>query len=139
MLTQIKIDVLTLNWAIHRVGGIPSPANAGYTAFELEHQLKNSGSKALFTCLPLLPVARNAASNVGIPESRIYILDMPKEFLGDAKVPADRKTVEQLIHTGAKLPDLEALNWKKGQGNSQVAYLCYSSGTSGLPVRLPFR
>lgn len=125
---------MTLNWAIQRINGIPSPANAGYTAFELEHQLKNSESKALFTCLPLLSVSLEAASKAGIPRSRIFILDMPKEFLGDAKAPSDLKTVEQLIETGANLPELEALRWEKGQGARQLAFLCYSSGTSGLPV-----
>jgi acyl-CoA synthetase (AMP-forming)/AMP-acid ligase II len=57
---------------------------------------------------------------------------MPKEFSGDKNLPF--KTVGQLIAAGEKLPQLEALNWEKGQGGRQTAYLCYSSGTSGLPV-----
>ena len=44
------------------------------------------------------------------------------------------KHVDQLIEEGGKLPELEALKWEKGQGARQTAYLCYSSGTSGLPV-----
>ncbi|KAM5380142.1 hypothetical protein ACJZ2D_003789 [Fusarium nematophilum] len=35
---------------------------------------------------------------------------------------------------GAKLPELESLRWTEGQGARQTAFLCYSSGTSGLPV-----
>lgn len=57
---------------------------------------------------------------------------MPKEFSGDKKLPF--KTVGDLIALGEKQPRLEALKWKKGQGAKQTAYLCYSSGTSGLPV-----
>jgi acyl-CoA synthetase (AMP-forming)/AMP-acid ligase II len=57
---------------------------------------------------------------------------MPKQFSGDKQVPF--KTVGQLIEDGEKLPKLEALKWEKGQGARQTAYLCYSSGTSGLPV-----
>jgi hypothetical protein len=57
---------------------------------------------------------------------------MPKEFSGDKKLPL--KTVSQLIADGKKLPKIEALKWEKGQGARQTAYLCYSSGTSGLPV-----
>lgn len=75
-----------------------------------------------------------AAKAVGIPSSRVYILEMPKEFSGNKSVPF--KTVGQLIDTGKQLPQLEPLKWEKGQGARQTAYLCYSSGTSGFPVRL---
>ena len=40
---------MTLAYATHRLSGIASPANAAYSAVELEFQLKNSGAKALFT------------------------------------------------------------------------------------------
>jgi ribosome assembly protein SQT1 len=40
---------MTLAYAIHRLDGIASPANAAYSAAELEFQLKSSGAKALFT------------------------------------------------------------------------------------------
>jgi hypothetical protein len=73
-----------------------------------------------------------AAKGAGIPKERIYILEMPKEFSGDKPVPF--KTVGQLIADGQKLPKLEPLKWSKGQGARQTLYLCYSSGTSGLPV-----
>jgi ribosome assembly protein SQT1 len=73
-----------------------------------------------------------AAKASGIPNNRVYILDMPKEFSGSKPVPF--KSVSQLIIDGARLPKLEPLKWEKGQGARQTAYLCYSSGTSGLPV-----
>jgi hypothetical protein len=40
---------MTLAYATHRLSGVASPANAAYSAAELEFQLKNSGAKALFT------------------------------------------------------------------------------------------
>lgn len=46
------------------------------------------------------------------------------------------KTVDQLIQDGMKQPRLEDLKWEKGQGARQTAFLCYSSGTSGLPACL---
>jgi ribosome assembly protein SQT1 len=42
---------MTLAYAVHRLSGIASPANAAYAADELEFQLKNAGAKALFTVL----------------------------------------------------------------------------------------
>lgn len=47
------------------------------------------------------------------------------------------KTVDDLVELGHSVPDLEPLNWTKGQGARQVAFLCYSSGTSGMPVSPP--
>ncbi|KAI9648950.1 hypothetical protein NHQ30_001516 [Ciborinia camelliae] len=125
------IDFMTLAYAVHELGGVVSPANAQYSAAELEFQLKSSGSKALFTCIPLLETALQAAKGAGIKNDRIYILDMPKVLTGDKKVPF--KTVDDLIAVGEKLPKLEPLRFEKGQAARQTAYLCYSSGTSGLP------
>ena len=125
----------TLSWAIHRLSGILSPANAAYSADELAHQLRSSGSKALFTCLPQLPVALDAASKSGIPKNRIYLFSVPKELTGGKDNPPEYKTLDQLIEDGKNLPELEDLRWTEGQGARQTAFLCYSSGTSGLPVR----
>ncbi|KAH7312116.1 hypothetical protein BKA65DRAFT_610189 [Rhexocercosporidium sp. MPI-PUGE-AT-0058] len=125
------VDSMTLAYAVHRLNGIATPANAAYSASELEFQLKSSGATALFTCIPLLETSLQAAKAVGIPKERVYILELPKELSGDK--PVSFKTASQLIEAGSKLPVLEELKWEKGQGAKQTAYLCYSSGTSGLP------
>ena len=116
------------------MSGISSPANAAYSRAELEYQLKSSGSKALFTCLPLLPIALEAAAISGIPKNRVYLLALPKEATGGLAPPPESKTVDQLIQDGEMLPPLEKLQWQKGDGARKTAFLCYSSGTSGLPV-----
>jgi acyl-coenzyme A synthetase/AMP-(fatty) acid ligase len=128
------LDNVPLAWATHRLGGIQSPANAAYSASELEYQLKDSGAKCLFTCMPLLETAREAARKVGIPDDRIYLLELPKEASGSQTVQSEFKTVSDLIREGSREPQLEKLLWKKGEGGRRVAFLCYSSGTSGLPV-----
>ncbi|RMJ27974.1 Phenylacetyl-CoA ligase [Aspergillus sp. HF37] len=127
------IDTLPLSWASHRLGGVVSPANAAYSAAELTHQLRDSKAKALFTCLPLLPTALEAASNAGLPRSRIYLIDLPAEILGGAKSPAEYKTLAQFVEAGKSLPKPEQLKWGPGEGTRRTAFLCYSSGTSGLP------
>jgi len=130
----LQLDTVTLAWAAHRLGGIQTPANAAYSAKELEHQLKDSGAKCLFTCLPLLKTSLEAAQNVGIPKNRIYILEVPKELTGGQGSPSGFKTADDFIQEGSKLPRLAPLNWAKGEGARRTAFLCYSSGTSGLPV-----
>lgn len=127
------LDTLPLAWATHRLGGVQSPANAAYSAAELEYQLKNSGAKALFTCIPLLETAKEAAKKSGIPNNRIYILDLPDAFTGGKGAPSGMKTVDDFIREGKELDRLEKLDWKDGDGAKRAAFLCYSSGTSGLP------
>jgi long-subunit acyl-CoA synthetase (AMP-forming) len=116
---------------VHRLSGIVTPASAAYSASELRHQIETSGAKALVTCAPLLGAALEAANAAGIPEDRIFILEVGG-IKHDTKLPF--ATIDDLIAEGKKLPELEPLNWTKGQGARQPAYLCYSSGTSGHPV-----
>ncbi|KAJ9647375.1 uncharacterized protein PV06_00093 [Exophiala oligosperma] len=123
------IDIMTLSWAIHRMNGVSSPANAAYSADELRHQLTNSGATVLFTVMPLLETALEAAAKANIPRSKVYICEMPN----DPPIPKEFKTLGQLVKEGESLPELEPIKWSKGQGARQTAFLCYSSGTSGLP------
>ncbi|KAE8153544.1 hypothetical protein BDV25DRAFT_127200 [Aspergillus avenaceus] len=127
------IDTLPLSWAVHELGGIVSPANAAYSAAELKHQLLDSKAKALFTCLPLLSTTLEAASMAGFPKDRIYLLELPVQLTGGASTPAQYKTVSQFIESGKAHPKLEKLNWGGGESGRRTAFLCYSSGTSGLP------
>lgn len=127
------IDTLTVSWAIHRLSGVSSPVNAAYSRFELVHQLKSSGSKALFTCAPLLSLALEAAAECGIPRKNVFLFSLPKAATGGAIAPQEFRTVDAMIELGASLPPLEELKWEEGQGARQTAFLCYSSGTSGLP------
>lgn len=130
-----QIDYIPFTHAIHRLNGIVTPASAAYSAPELEHQLRSSGSRALFTCIPLLDVALKAAKGAGIPEENVYLLPVPGAAAAEKKAPY--LTIDDLVAEGQSLPEVEALQWIKGQAVRQVAYLCYSSGTSGLPVSLP--
>ncbi|EEH46636.1 uncharacterized protein PADG_02734 [Paracoccidioides brasiliensis Pb18] len=127
------VDYLPLGWAVQRLSGIATLINAASTADELAYQLKASKASVLFTCVPLLDTALEAAAKCGIPRSRIYILEMPQELLGSLRPPSDFTSLNQLIERGSALNELEPLKWKKGQGARQCAYLCFSSGTSGLP------
>jgi acyl-CoA synthetase (AMP-forming)/AMP-acid ligase II len=122
---------MTAAYGVHRLSGIVTTANAMYSAQELEHQLRSSGSQALITCFPLLETALQAAKAVGLPNNRIFIQELPG-FKNDRS--ATLTTVEDLVSEGSRLPELEPLKWSNGQGARQSAFLCYSSGTSGLPV-----
>jgi acyl-CoA synthetase (AMP-forming)/AMP-acid ligase II len=124
-----QIDYLQIPYAIHRLSGICSPANAAYSVAELTHQLKTSSVKVLFTCVPLLQTALKAADAANVPRENIFIL--PMAFGGSS---GSGITIDDLVAEGDALPELDALRWNRGQGARQPAFLCYSSGTSGLPV-----
>lgn len=119
---------MTVAYAVHRLNGIVTPANAAYSAPELAHQLNSSGAKVLFVGGPQLEVGLEAAKAAGIPNERVWLMGMPGFEEAGGLV-----TVEQLIAEGGGAKEVDALRWAKGQGARQVAYLCYSSGTSGLP------
>jgi acyl-CoA synthetase (AMP-forming)/AMP-acid ligase II len=126
------IDYLPLCWATHKLGGILTAANAAYSAGDLEFQLKHSGAKAIFTSSLQLEVTKEACAKAGIPAERIFILPIPEQLTGGLST-SGYKTVDDFVAEGSKLPKLDALNWTGDEGAKKVAFLCYSSGTSGLP------
>jgi len=69
----------------------------------------------------------------GIPDNRIYLLDLPDAATSGKKAPKGMKSVDDFINDGKKLDRLEPLKWEAGEGARRTAFLCYSSGTSGLP------
>lgn len=60
------------------------------------------------------------------------MLELP-EVVSEGKSKGRLRTVDDLINDGKNCPALEPLKWSKGEGARRVAFLCYSSGTSGLP------
>ncbi|GAO50186.1 acetyl-CoA synthetase-like protein [Saitoella complicata NRRL Y-17804] len=117
------LEVPAVTWATHRLGWTVTPANPAYTSAELAYQLKHSEAKALFTFSPMLETAVAAAKEVGIPEDQIFVLDQAPGF----------KSVQDLVDIGRKEKELPALNWSPGDGKTKMAFLSYSSGTTGLP------
>lgn len=113
-----------------------TPANAAYTAEELTHQLVSSGAKALFTCQSLLQTATPAAANAGVAPEHVYCLEIPGEL---AASESPRFILSAMIERGRQLPSVKPLKFDRGQGARQTAFLCYSSGTSGQPVRRNIR
>lgn len=130
-----QIDYMTAAYAVHRLSGIVTPANAVYTSAELAHQLRSSGSKALFTCPSLVNTAVEAAEIAGLQRRHIHLLPVAGEAVPQGN---DLWTLEDMISNGSSLTPLPPLVFSKGQGAEQTAFLCYSSGTSGNPVSMSY-
>ncbi|KAH6709134.1 putative phenylacetyl-CoA ligase [Leptodontidium sp. MPI-SDFR-AT-0119] len=117
---DISTIVLATLWA----GGVVCPFNNLYTVGELSSLLKSSGAKGLVTHVSCLDVALEAAKSVGLPKERIVVIG-----------EKDAKGV---------VGHIEDLEVKGGNGKGKVervkldpkedlAFLVYSSGTTGLP------
>ena len=115
------VDMPALMWGTLWAGGVLSPANPAYTATELAFQLKDSGAKAILTQVSHFKIATEAAKIAGIPDNRVLLMGHEKnaaaqyftDFIESAK---GKPVVERVIQTP-----------------NDVAYIPYSSGTTGLP------
>ena len=100
-----------------------APISAHVTQRELTHCLRISHANYLFVHVNLLPVALSACHDLGIPKDRIYILEgnAPRSFRSfDGMIARAKKQNEPTV--GIKQAKKDTL-----------AYLLFSSGTTGLP------
>lgn len=123
LFTPNSIDMPIVTWGTHWAGGMISPANPGYTTDELVFQLKDSGAKALCTQIPMLEIALEAAQKAGIPENRIILL-------GDQKDSSARFKHFSSIRN---IAGTNRYRRTKINPNQDLAFLVYSSGTTGYP------
>lgn len=126
-------------WAIHRLLGVVSTINAMSSVSELRYLVKSAGCGAIFTCRSLLATTRRAATTCGIPDSHIFVIDEDKVVHGNHSSDDPRHlTVADLIELGSRAPPLSPVEWGDREGQKRTAFLSWSSGTSGLPVRPPY-
>ncbi|KIW24512.1 uncharacterized protein PV07_10223 [Cladophialophora immunda] len=117
------VDFAPIVYGVFFAGGIVSPANPAYSADELSFQLSNSGSKAIVTTTDFLPTALKAAKMSNIPEDRVILL-------GSKRDPSHRVKHWTNIR---KTSGATRYRRRKMDPDNELAFLVYSSGTTGLP------
>lgn len=124
LFTPNNIDIPVIVYGTFFAGGIVSPANPSYSADELAFQLKDNGTKAIATFNYLLPVATVAAKKIGIPTTRIILLGDGRDSSNQFQHFDQIKSTSTYLHE----PPREKLN-----PDHDLAFIVYSSGTTGLP------
>ncbi|KAF8167711.1 amp dependent CoA ligase [Crassisporium funariophilum] len=123
-----QIDYATVIWAVHVLGGIITPSNPSFAVEELKHQLSLTKAKLIVVHPACLSTVRTAAREVGLSDDFIVVLDDT-----DAACTS-LPTVEQLISFGSSKPEnYAALRFKAGEAKKTIAFLSFSSGTTGKP------
>ncbi|OAD70167.1 hypothetical protein PHYBLDRAFT_115569 [Phycomyces blakesleeanus NRRL 1555(-)] len=97
-----------------------SPGNPAYTKAEFYHQIHTSGAKALVTVPSLLPVLTKVCEEVGIPKERIFLF-------GDQAI-GSIKPFYSLLENNSSIE----LPLKNVDSVNDVAFICFSSGTTGI-------
>lgn len=117
------VDYPPAIWATHRLGAIVSGANPTYTAEELLHQIRLVKATLIIAHPSSLHTALGAARAAGIPSDRVITF-------GESTQPS----VESIIQLGLRNePAFVERRLKKGEGKTKVAFLSFSSGTTGKP------
>ncbi|KAF5013745.1 hypothetical protein FDECE_286 [Fusarium decemcellulare] len=117
------IDTGVVNLGVLWAGGVGSHANPTYTAEELATQLIDSRAKALVTHKAFLQTARKAAELAALKPERILLLGDDKDESG--RFTHWTKVTDQGAWFKPKKPTIDP--------QKDLAYLSYSSGTTGLP------
>ncbi|KAF4970043.1 hypothetical protein FSARC_2860 [Fusarium sarcochroum] len=120
---SIWYPVATL--AAVRVGAVACGVSPDYTVDELSYSLKISKSKLIFATVDNLDKAHDAAAKVGISRENVLLLE------GSSKGVA---SIQTLLENSAGLAQVSSFQIPEGKTNRDVcAFLCFSSGTTGLP------
>ncbi|KAG1765961.1 hypothetical protein EDD22DRAFT_978647 [Suillus occidentalis] len=121
-------DYLVAAWAAHRLGAAVSGANPSFTVDELVYQIDTVKAAVIITHPDSLNVALASAHAAGVPADRVILFDV------EGADTAQRLTVQALVSQGlASAPNFTERKLAPGEGKTKVAFLNFSSGTTGRP------
>ncbi|KAI8073134.1 hypothetical protein BC940DRAFT_290626 [Gongronella butleri] len=102
-------------------GGTATTANPAYTVSELVHQLTTASAKVIVCSVDNAAVALEAAAKSGIAASNVFVF-------GEKPSAQGLRPYTQALLPGRQLEKPVAI----ANPLDQVAYMCFSSGTTGL-------
>ncbi|KAI0257049.1 amp dependent CoA ligase [Lactifluus subvellereus] len=130
------VDYPTVIWAVHKLGAIVTGANPTYTPEELAYQISTTKAAVLVVHPDVLEGALVAAEKAGISFDRV----VPLDTLHGQRLSAVAPNLNELIAYGlAHPPNFVERRLNPGEGKTKIAFLSFSSGTTGTPkaVEIP--
>ncbi|KIM41001.1 hypothetical protein M413DRAFT_19093 [Hebeloma cylindrosporum] len=124
IMSENSSEYIALIHACIRVA-VPFALVSSYsTPFELKHSLKLSKATRLFVDAKFLKTVLPVAREVGLSEDKIYLM---KETGASRKLKTFKGLIQDVRKRKVPLVDI------RPAGKDTLAYLVFSSGTSGLP------
>ncbi|TGO25812.1 hypothetical protein BPAE_0072g00320 [Botrytis paeoniae] len=124
LFSENNIDTPITMWGTHYIGGIVSPANPVYTRRELTHHLRDCGVKIIVTTGELVGRVRECVDEIAKETGRFIEI-----LVQGGKVPEGERGIRDIFMRdegrGEKRVEVDP--------EKDLAYLVYSSGTTGLP------
>ncbi|WQF88676.1 Putative AMP-dependent synthetase/ligase domain, AMP-binding, AMP-binding enzyme domain, ANL [Colletotrichum destructivum] len=114
-------------------GGIFTGANPGFVTRELAYQLNDSGATFMVAAEGSLDTALEAAKQVSMPTSNVFVFDTTIPGSGKAEKPA-RDGARHWTELIAPRSQAEKFEWvEPSDARTTTCCLNYSSGTTGVP------
>ncbi|TGO57179.1 hypothetical protein BCON_0068g00090 [Botryotinia convoluta] len=124
LFSENNIDTPITMWGTHYIGGIVSPANPVYTRRELTHHLRDCGARIIVTTGELVGRVRECVDDIEREIGRCIEI-----LVQGGEVPGGERGIRD-IFMGGEERGKERVNVDP---EKDLAYLVYSSGTTGLP------
>ncbi|OLN85890.1 4-coumarate-CoA ligase-like protein 2 [Colletotrichum chlorophyti] len=114
-------------------GGIFTGANPGFVSRELAYQLKDSGASFMVAAEGSLDIALDAAKEVSMPASKVFVFDTTIPGSPKPEKPA-RGGARHWTELIAAKAQAERFEWvEPADARTATCCLNYSSGTTGVP------
>ncbi|KAF7917555.1 hypothetical protein BELL_0532g00090 [Botrytis elliptica] len=124
LFSENNIDTPISMWGTHYVGGIVSPANPVYTRRELTHHLRDCGAKIIVTTGELVGRVRECVDDIAKETGRCIEI-----LVQGGEVPEGERGIRDIFMRDEGRGEKRV----KVDPEKDLAYLVYSSGTTGLP------